>query len=69
MCIYSPMPHTLSYCALIGKCALIRSNTVCDVTLHLKEECLPVQSRHGFQKYEYNEEPRLQLRNVSVCVQ
>ena len=23
MCIYSPMPHTLSYCALIGKCALI----------------------------------------------
>ena len=30
MCIYSPMPHTLSYCALIGKCALIRSNTVYD---------------------------------------
>ena len=29
MCIYSPMPHTLSYCALIGKCGLIRSNTVC----------------------------------------
>ena len=29
MCIYRPMPHTLSYCALIGKCALIRSNTVC----------------------------------------
>ena len=29
MCIYSPMPHTLSYCALIGKCALIRLNTVC----------------------------------------
>ena len=28
MCIYSPMPHTLSYCALIGKCTLIRSNTV-----------------------------------------
>ena len=28
MCIYSPMPHTLSYSALIGKCALIRSNTV-----------------------------------------
>ena len=28
MCIYSPMPHTLSYCALIGRCALIRSNTV-----------------------------------------
>ena len=28
MCIYSPMPHILSYCALIGKCALIRSNTV-----------------------------------------
>ena len=28
MCIYSPMPHTLSYCALIGKCALIRSKTV-----------------------------------------
>ena len=28
MCIYSPMPHTLSYCALIGKRALIRSNTV-----------------------------------------
>ena len=28
MCIYSPMPLTLSYCALIGKCALIRSNTV-----------------------------------------
>ena len=28
MCIYSPMPHTLSYCALIGKGALIRSNTV-----------------------------------------
>ena len=28
MCIYSPMPHTLSYCALIGKCVLIRSNTV-----------------------------------------
>ena len=22
------MPHTLSYCALIGKCALIRSNKV-----------------------------------------
>ena len=22
------MPHTLSYCALIGKCALIRLNTV-----------------------------------------
>ena len=30
MCIYSPMPHTLSYCALIGKCALIRSNTVAE---------------------------------------
>ena len=28
MCIYSPMPHTLSYCGLIGKCALIRSNMV-----------------------------------------
>ena len=28
MCIYSPIPHTLSYCALIGKCALIRSNAV-----------------------------------------
>ena len=28
MCIYSPMPNALSYCALIGKCALIRSNTV-----------------------------------------
>ena len=28
MCIYSPMPHTLSYCALLGKCALTRSNTV-----------------------------------------
>ena len=28
MCIYSPMPHTLPYGALIGKCALIRSNTV-----------------------------------------
>ena len=28
MCIYSPTPHKLSYCALIGKCALIRSNTV-----------------------------------------
>ena len=28
MCIYRPMPHTLSYCALIGKCALIRSNSV-----------------------------------------
>ena len=28
MCIYSPMPHTLSYYALIGKCALIRLNTV-----------------------------------------
>ena len=28
MCIYSPMPHTLSYCAVIGKCAIIRSNTV-----------------------------------------
>ena len=28
MCNYSPMPHTLSYCALIGKCALIRLNTV-----------------------------------------
>ena len=28
MWIYSPMPHTLSYCALIGECALIRSNTV-----------------------------------------
>ena len=28
MCIYGPMPHTLSYCSLIGKCALIRSNTV-----------------------------------------
>ena len=33
MCIYSPVPHTLSYCALIGKCALIRSNTV--FSLHL----------------------------------
>ena len=28
MGIYSPMPHTLSYCALMGKCALIRLNTV-----------------------------------------
>ena len=28
MCISSPMPHTLSYCALIGKCAQIRSHTV-----------------------------------------
>ena len=28
MCIYSPVPHTLSCCVLIGKCALIRSNTV-----------------------------------------
>ena len=32
MCIYSPMPHTLSYCALIGKCALIRSNMVHTLT-------------------------------------
>ena len=32
MCIYSPMPHTLSYCALIGKFALIRSNTVYDIS-------------------------------------
>ena len=42
MCIYSPMPHTLSYCALIGKCALIRSNTVnlklCTIRqVHLKD--------------------------------
>ena len=36
MCIYSPMPHTLSYCALIGKCALIRSNTVFDYILKIK---------------------------------
>ena len=28
------MPHTLSYCALIGKCALIRSNTVINLTTH-----------------------------------
>ena len=54
MCIYSPMPHTLSYCALIGKCALIRSNTVVkfsnsenpdkaahDETPHLDLHCLP----------------------------
>ena len=27
------MPHTLSYCALIGKCALIRSNTVRKIIL------------------------------------
>ena len=27
------MLHTLSYCALIGKCALIRSNTVGLLTL------------------------------------
>ena len=37
MCIYSPMPHTLSYCALIGKCALIRSNMV-----FITENCLPL---------------------------
>ena len=37
MCIYSPMPHTLSYCALIGKCALIRSNTVFFIVLGLFE--------------------------------
>ena len=36
MCIYSPMPHTLSYCALIGKCALIRSITVLAITLTLE---------------------------------
>ena len=40
MCIYSPMPHTLSYCALIGKCALIRSNTVLSGTLF--SICLPI---------------------------
>ena len=34
MCIYSPMPHTLSYCALMGKCALIRSNTVFGMEQH-----------------------------------
>ena len=28
MCTYSPKPHTLPCCALIGECALIRSNTV-----------------------------------------
>ena len=38
MCIYSPMPHTLSYCALIGKCALIRSNTVYCLLRHLVAE-------------------------------
>ena len=32
------MPHTLSYCALIGKCALIRSNTVCDFCIPLADE-------------------------------
>ena len=25
---YSPMPHTLPFCAPIGECVLIRSNTV-----------------------------------------
>ena len=45
MCIYSPMPHTLSYCALIGKCALIRSNTVfyikdLKVDLHGNTSCM-----------------------------
>ena len=37
MCIYSPMPNTLSYCALIGKCALIRSNTVIEYLLEQSE--------------------------------
>ena len=35
MCIYSPMLHTLSYCVLIGKCALIRSNMVCLLSEYL----------------------------------
>ena len=38
MCIYSPLPHTLSYCALIGKCALIRSNTVNKIEKIKKEK-------------------------------
>ena len=44
MCIYSPMPHTLSYCALIGKCALIRSNTVYLSTVI--QACLHAQCAH-----------------------
>ena len=31
------MPHTLAYCALIGKCALIRSNTVVNRALDKRE--------------------------------
>ena len=46
MCIYSPMPHTLSYCALIGKCALIRSNTVsvCLNQVAFNTDCLYLHS-------------------------
>ena len=44
MCIYSPMPHTLSYCALIGKCALIRSNTV---FLHQKKSLAVTTAIHS----------------------
>ena len=51
MYIYSPMPHTLSYCALIGKCALIRSITVviCGKTVMFSSLCVNIQEElQGF---------------------
>ena len=50
MCIYSPMPHTLSYCALIGKCALIRSNTVITIKSIKKSS---FKSRNYIQKEKH----------------
>ena len=61
MCIYSPMPHTLSYCALIGKCALIRSNTVCvaEPITPLVNGKHPIQKARGSRQIPSKVEPAL----------
>ena len=57
MCIYSPMPHTLSYCALIGKCALIRSNTVIEFENSIDPD-----------EVDHHEPPHLDLHCLLVIV-
>ena len=65
MCIYSPMPHTLSYCALIGKCALIRSNTVghFDIT---KAARICYANQHGLAICTSNKDIKINHKEVFV---
>ena len=62
MCIYSPMPHTLSYCALIGECALIGSNTVSGMMGELGES---VVRRHNVKATE-KLHPQLVIRAFNI---